>query len=69
MDVQRQPAGSARELAARLPPGPGVYRFRDGSGRVLYLGRAVSLRRRVASYWATSAIAATWPRWWRASLA
>jgi excinuclease ABC subunit C len=28
-----------------------VYRFRDEAGRVLYLGRAVSLRRRVASYW------------------
>ena len=28
-----------------------MYRFRDGAGRVLYLGRAVSLRRRVASYW------------------
>jgi excinuclease ABC subunit C len=28
-----------------------VYRFRDSAGRVLYLGRAVSLRRRVASYW------------------
>ena len=35
----------------RLPAAPGVYRFRDDGGRVLYLGRAVSLRRRVASYW------------------
>ena len=40
-----------REQVARLPPGPGVYRFRDAAGTVLYLGRAVSLRRRVASYW------------------
>jgi excinuclease ABC subunit C len=40
-----------RTLAGRLPLGPGVYRFRDANGRVLYLGRAVSLRRRVASYW------------------
>ena len=39
-----------RGQAARLPLGPGVYRFRDAAGRVLYLGRAVSLRRRVASY-------------------
>jgi excinuclease ABC subunit C len=37
--------------AARLPAGPGVYRFRDQAGRVLYIGRAVSLRRRVLSYW------------------
>ena len=28
-----------------------MYRFRDAAGRVLYLGRAVSLRRRVISYW------------------
>lgn len=30
---------------------PGVYRFRDERGRALYIGRAVELRRRVASYW------------------
>jgi len=40
-----------RECAARLPTGPGVYRFLDAAGGVLYLGRAVSLRRRVISYW------------------
>jgi excinuclease ABC subunit C len=44
-------AGSGREQAALLPLAPGVYRFRDGAGKVLYLGRATSLRRRVASYW------------------
>ena len=43
--------GSARDQAARLPPAPGVYRFRDASGRVLYLGRATQLRSRVRSYW------------------
>jgi excinuclease ABC subunit C len=34
-----------------LPTAPGVYRFRDAAGRVLYVGRAVELRRRVRSYW------------------
>jgi excinuclease ABC subunit C len=38
-------------VIARLPLTPGVYRFRDAGGRVLYLGRATVLRRRVASYW------------------
>ena len=42
---------SARTSVARLPATPGVYRFRDARGRVLYIGRASQLRRRVASYW------------------
>ncbi len=37
--------------ATLLPQAPGVYRFRDQAGRVLYVGRAISLRRRVPSYW------------------
>jgi excinuclease ABC subunit C len=36
---------------SRLPSAPGVYRFRDGRGRVLYVGRATELRGRVGSYW------------------
>jgi len=40
-----------RAAIACLPGGPGVYRFRDERGRALYIGRAVDLRRRVASYW------------------
>jgi excinuclease ABC subunit C len=48
--------GQARRVrlpaaVASLPQAPGVYRFRDTRGGVLYLGRAVNLRRRVASYW------------------
>jgi excinuclease ABC subunit C len=35
---------------ARLPAQPGVYLFRDGSGRILYIGKAKSLRSRVRSY-------------------
>ena len=42
---------AVRERALRLPAAPGVYRFGDAVGRVLYLGRAASLRRRVVSYW------------------
>jgi excinuclease ABC subunit C len=34
-----------------LPHSAGVYRFVDVRGRVLYVGRTVDLRRRVASYW------------------
>jgi excinuclease ABC subunit C len=51
VDSPGPPAASPRATVARLPLGPGVYRFRDAAGRVLYVGRAVCLRRRVASYW------------------
>jgi excinuclease ABC subunit C len=40
-----------RMSVTRLPAVPGVYRFRDAHGKVLYVGRARLLRRRAASYW------------------
>jgi excinuclease ABC subunit C len=49
--VRGDPADAVRAVVGRLPLGPGVYRFRDDRGCALYVGRAVSLRRRVASYW------------------
>ena len=45
------PGPGAPRAVAALPATPGVYRFRDSSGRVLYIGRASALRSRVASYW------------------
>jgi excinuclease ABC subunit C len=48
--VRGEPGDAVRAVVGRLPAGPGVYRFLDVRGRALYLGRAVSLRRRVASY-------------------
>ncbi len=41
---------SIRETIASLPATPGVYLFKDHAGIVLYVGKAKSLRPRVASY-------------------
>jgi excinuclease ABC subunit C len=39
-----------REKAAELPQQPGVYLFKDAAGVILYVGKALSLRNRVKSY-------------------
>jgi len=36
---------------AKLPTKPGVYLLKDDRGRVLYVGKAQSLRARVRQYW------------------
>jgi excinuclease ABC subunit C len=41
----------ARPDTSSIPDGPGVYLFRDADGRVIYVGKATSLRKRLASYW------------------
>ena len=39
-----------RETLATLPPRPGVYRMLDERGDVLYVGKALALKNRVANY-------------------
>ncbi|MBD8505261.1 excinuclease ABC subunit UvrC [Hoyosella sp. G463] len=41
-----------RPAPGTIPTDPGVYRFRDGTGRVLYVGKAKNLRNRLNSYFA-----------------
>ncbi|MEU4453591.1 excinuclease ABC subunit UvrC [Nocardioides sp. NPDC023903] len=41
---------SYRPKAGSIPTQPGVYRFRDPKGRVIYVGKAINLRQRLANY-------------------
>ncbi len=41
--IERPPAGS-------IPTGPGSYQFKDADGRVIYVGKAKSLRSRLSNY-------------------
>jgi excinuclease ABC subunit C len=49
-----------RPAPGTIPVEPGVYRFRDERGRVIYVGKAKSLRQRLNSYFAD--VAALHPR-------
>lgn len=43
---------SYRPKAGEIPTQPGVYRFRDPQGRILYVGKAKNLRARLSNYFA-----------------
>src|ERR687883_642046 len=60
MAVDAAPARGRREKLAEqrraLPDQPGVYLFRDERGRVIYVGKAKSIRKRIASHFSNPAV-------------
>ncbi|HEX9506015.1 MAG TPA: GIY-YIG nuclease family protein, partial [Acidimicrobiia bacterium] len=49
MALQRPPAGT-------IPDTPGSYQFKDRDGRVIYVGKAKSLRSRLSNYFGNPAL-------------
>ncbi len=50
MAIDAPPAERLKEQRRALPDQPGVYLFRDTRSRVIYVGKAKSIRKRVASH-------------------
>ena len=63
--ARRRPRG-ADDVASpapefgELPSDPGVYLFRDGAGKILYVGKSVSIRSRARAHFAPSSPPAAW---------
>jgi DNA polymerase-3 subunit epsilon len=55
----RVDAGPVPEFG-ELPSDPGVYLFRDGAGKILYVGKSVSIRSRARAHFAPSSPPAAW---------
>src|SRR5258708_12187548 len=54
-DLKQNEADRLTQQRRELPDQPGVYLFRDASGRVIYVGKAKSVRKRVNSHFARPA--------------
>lgn len=52
--MNKQRPNTVEEKLSNLPTQPGVYLYRDGEGKVIYVGKAKNLRSRVRSYFQDS---------------
>ena len=44
------PTEHVREIVSKIPYNPGIYMMRDENDNIIYVGKAVSLRKRVRQY-------------------
>jgi excinuclease ABC subunit C len=50
MDKENFPHSNLRNIVIHLPELPGVYQYFNGDGKIIYVGKAKNLRKRVSSY-------------------
>ncbi len=56
------PPVTLKEKVRRLPDSPGVYLMKDRLGRIIYVGKAKSLKKRVSSYFQRGRLRAQHPK-------
>lgn len=44
------PAALAREVFEKIPAKPGIYYFKDAKGKIIYVGKAINLKKRVLGH-------------------
>ena len=44
------PAALPKEAFEKLPTAPGIYYFKDGKGKIIYVGKAINIKKRVLSH-------------------
>ena len=49
--TSHEPDEELKKQVSALPDSPGVYLFKNDRGDIIYIGKAVSLKSRVRSYW------------------
>jgi len=50
MTVEKQDFGILKDIVSNLPELPGVYLYYNSEGKIIYVGKAKNLRKRVSSY-------------------
>lgn len=50
MSSEHTPDENVRNLLKTIPENPGVYQYFDAEGKILYVGKAKNLKKRVLSY-------------------
>ena len=51
------PPSSVTERLENLPSSPGIYLMKDAAGKIIYIGKAISLKNRIRTYFHTTPVA------------
>jgi len=44
-----------KEILSQIPPIPGIYKFKDSTNEIIYIGKALKLKSRIQSYFRENA--------------